>query len=94
MVTDAIEAVQQGWIEATIIHHDSNRPVGTSLKRYTHQSVQFVVRPQARLNWKMFHSVTLGIMQVLLLTLHNGTTFTILGDAFEGNLGWGTIRNI
>ena len=92
-VADAILAVEKAWIQSTTVRKQTD-PVGTGPRGYSYNGAKFIIEPQARLNWQMFQSVTFGIMVVLDEILHKEMSFTILGDNYEGNLGWGYVRNI
>lgn len=67
--------------------------MGRSPKAWVYNDARFYIQPQGRLNWQMFQVVTFAIMEVLDKVLHRETKFTILGDNYEGNLGWGYVRN-
>ena len=92
-VADAILAVEKAWIQSTTVRKQTD-PVGIGPRGYGYNGAKFIIEPQARLNWQMFQSVTFGIMKVLDDILHKEMSFTILGDNYEGNLGWGYVCNI
>ena len=92
-VDDAILAIEEAWVQSTTVKAKPTDPVGTNPRVYTYHGARFYIKPQARLNWKMFQSVTFTIMEILDQILHQETDFTILGDNYEGNLGSGNVRN-
>ncbi len=91
-VMDAIQAVENAWIQAAIIK--STGPVGIEARVYAYHSAVFFIEPGPRLSWETYQTVTFGIMEVLQKILHEETNFVILGDNYEGNLGRGNVHNI
>ena len=92
-MNDAVQAVEKAWIQSLSAVKPTD-PVGTSPKVYKYEDSVFYIQPQARLNWKMYQSVTFGIMVVLRDRLHYDTKFIILGADYEGNLGRGYVHNV
>ena len=93
-MADAILAVEEAWIQSTTVRAKPTDPVGTRPRVYIYHGTKFFIEPQARLNWQMFQAVTFGIMEVLQKILQEELHFTILGDNYEGNLGWGFVRTV
>ena len=68
--------------------------VGTEPRTYEYGTSRFRIEPQARLNWKTYEIVTLGIAGVLQTKLYRETGFAIVGNDYEGYLGRGSVYNI
>lgn len=91
-LTDALRAVETASLQAW-----SMKPaklVGTRPRTYKYGTAEFHIEPQARLNWKTYLTVTFGIMKVLQDKLYRETGFSIVGNDYEGYLGWGSVYNI
>ena len=68
--------------------------VGTEPRTYEYGTSVFRIKPQARLTWKTFEIVALGITAVIQTKLYRETGFSIVGDTYEGYLGKGSVYNI
>ena len=91
---DASKAVEQAWIEATIVHRNARTPVGTAERTYMCGSVKFLFRPRPMMTWLMYGLVAGGILKTFQVTLDNETSVTILDNRFEGNVGYGAVSKI
>ena len=91
---DALLAVEKGWVDSTSDQHRPQNPVGTAERTYVYDNVKFVFQPRPLMTWKMFTTVTWGIMYVYQSGLDKQASVTVLDDRYEGNVGHGTITEI
>ena len=91
-LADAILALETASLQAWSMK--LTKVVGTRPRSYKHGTSEFYIEPQARLTWKTYRTVTLGIMTVLQNKLPRETRLSILGNDYEGFLGWGNVHNI
>ena len=91
-VADAILALEKASLQAWSMK--LSKFVGTRPRSYKHGTSEFYIEPQARLTWKTYRSVTVGIMTFLKNKLPRETSVSILGNDDEGFLGRGSVHNI